>query len=172
MDLLRQLWACVWHPRNEFAKIALANPGLGESLGRMLLLRVPVALLAYVIAVVQFTRGYAELKNLDSTAWRVALPMLTRLSPDLEVQEIKGLLSQLPAVPPMGTILAWGLLVAPVGILGIWLHDAAWDHGCLWMLGGLKAQKGFRRTLVAESEALSVGVFGAALSLLGQIPGV
>jgi hypothetical protein len=136
----------------------------------MLLLRVPVAFLAYVFAVVQVTRGYTELKNPDGEVWRLALPLLARVSPDLDFKEIQALLSQLPAIPPLGTILAWGLLVAPVGILGIWMHDAAWDHGCLWMLGGLKSRKSFRLTLIAESEALSVGVFGAALSFLGQIP--
>lgn len=172
MDVVRHLWNCIWRPRQGFERAAEADPSLGGSLGRMLLLRVPVAFLAYAIGVLQFTRGYAELKNLDGTIWRFALPALARLSPDLELQEIKALVAQLPAIPPLETLLAWGLLVAPVGILGIWMHDAAWDHGCLWMLGGLKSKKGFRRTLIAESEALSVGVFGAALALLGQLPWV
>jgi hypothetical protein len=172
MGLLRNLWACVWHPTRGFAKVAQGDPGMAESLGRMMALRVPVALLAYAIAVLQFTRSYAELKNLDGALWRFVLPILTQVSPDLEVQEIRALLSQLPAIPPLQTMLAWGLLIAPVGILGIWMHDAAWDHGCLWLLGGLKSGKGFRATLIAESEALSVGVFGAAPALLGQLPWV
>lgn len=172
MELLRRLWDCVRHPREGFARAAAGQPGLGAALGRMLLLRVPVALLAYTLAVVQVVRGYAEVKDLGGAAWRVALPLIARISPDLDLRELKAFLAQLPPTPSLPPLLAWGLLVAPVGILGIWLHDAAWDHGCLWVLGGLKARKGFRTTLVAEAEALSAGVFGAAASLLGQLPWV
>ena len=172
MDLLRRLWACIWRPRLGFAGLAEAAPGLWGSLGRMLLLRVPVAYVAYTFAVLQVTRSYLAFKNPDGEIWRLAMPMLTQASPELDLQEIKALLAQLPALPSLGTLLAWGLLVAPVGVLSVWLHDAAWDHGCLWLLGALKSRKGLRTTFIAESEALSVGVFGAALAFLGQIPWV
>ena len=170
MGFLVRLWHCVFHPERGFAQVAEDAPGLWPSLGRMFLLRVPVAYLAYVLMAAQALHGYTELKNPDGEIWRTVLPYLQQASPDLEFQEIRALLEQLPHFPAWGTLLAWGLLVAPVGILGIWMHDAAWDHGCLWMLGGVKAGKRFRTTLVAESEALAVGVFGAALALLGQVP--
>ena len=170
MPDLRVLWACIWRPKQGFESLAAGEPALLPSLGRLMLLRTPVAYLAWILGVLSFVQSYAALKNLDGEAWRLALPLLTQANPDLDLQVLRAFLAQLPALPRIPTLLAWGLVVAPVGVLGVWLHDAAWDHGCLWMLGGLKSRKGFRRTLVAESEALSVGVFGALAALLGQLP--
>jgi hypothetical protein len=53
-----------------------------------------------------------------------------------------------------------------VGVLSIWLHDAVWDHLALWLLRGLGRPRSFRDTLVADAEALKVGVFGALAGLL------
>lgn len=164
------LWRRTLHPREGFQELAAAPPALGPSLGRMLLLRVPVAYLAWAIAVVKFSLTYTAFKAMDGVVWRLLLPRLGELSPDLRVEELRTFLEQLPQLPPLGLLLAWGLLVAPLGILSLWLHDAVWDHGCLWLLGALKGQKAFRTTLLAESEAFSVGVVGALAALLGDIP--
>ena len=153
-----------------FQDLARTPPGLGPSLLRMMLLRVPVAYLAWVIAVVKLTFTYASFRAMDGYVWRQVLPRLNELNPELRVEDIRALLEQLPQLPDLRVLLAWGLVVAPVGILSLWLHDAVWDHGCLWLLGALKARKGFRTTLIAESEAFSVAVLGALVGLLGDIP--
>lgn len=164
------LWRRTFHPITGFQDLVRTPPTLGSSLGRMLLLRVPVAYLAWVIAVVKLTFTYASFRTMDGFVWRQVLPRLNELNPELRVEDIRALLAQLPQLPDLRVLLAWGLVVAPLGILSLWLHDAVWDHGCLWLLGALKARKGFRTTLIAESEAFSVGVLGALASLLGDIP--
>lgn len=164
------LWRRTRHPREGFLELAAAPPALGPSILRMLALRVPVAYLAWAIAVIKFTLTYTAFKAMDGFVWKLLLPRLNELSPDLRVEELSALLDQLPQLPSLGTLLAWGLLVAPLGILSLWLHDAVWDHGCLWLLGALRGRKVFRTTLVAEAEAFSVGVLGALAALLGDIP--
>lgn len=164
------LWRRTVHPVVGFQELAAAPPPLAASLLRMLALRVPVAYLAWAIAVVKFTLTYAAFKAMDGFVWKLLLPRLNEISPDLRVEDLRTFLAQLPQLPSLGTLLAWGLLLAPVGIISLWLHDAVWDHGCLWLLGALKGKKVFRTTLVAESEAFSVGVIGALAALLGDIP--
>jgi hypothetical protein len=136
----------------------------------MLALRVPVAYLAWAIAVTKFSIGYSAFRAMDGYVWKRVLPRLDQISTDFQAADLRALLDQLPQLPSLGILLAWGLLVAPLGILSLWVHDAIWDHGCLWLLGALKANRGFRTTLLAESEALSVGVLGALVALLGDIP--
>ena len=77
----------------------------------------------------------------------------------------------LPQLPGLGRVLPWLVLLAPVGVLSIWLHDAAWDHLALWLLRGLGPSRGFRATLVADAEALKVGAIGAVAGLLKDLPG-
>lgn len=170
MDDLRQLWRRARHPADAFRELALQDPAWLPSLGRMLLLRVPVALVAWCIGIVKLSALYAGIRSLEGPVWTRVMELLPGLNLDLDPQDLRALVSGLPQPPPLGTLLAWGLVVVPVGILGLWLHNAAWDHGCLWLLGGLKKHRGPRRTLSAESEAMAVGVFAAVASLLGDIP--
>ena len=164
------LWRRAIHPVAGFKELAEAPPPLAESVLRLLALRVPVAFLAWAIAVTKFSFGYAAFRAMDGLVWRLVLPRLGELNSELNPADLKAFLDQLPQLPPLSTLLAWGLLAAPLGVLSLWIHDAAWDHGCLWLMGALKARKGFRTTLLAESEVLSVGVIGALLALLGDVP--
>lgn len=164
------LWRRAVRPREGFAELAAAPPALGASILRMFALRLPVAWLAWVIAVLKLSFAYAAFRGMDGFVWKLLLPRLSTVSPDLRVEELKAFLDQLPNLPPVATLLAWGLLAAPLGLVGLWIHDAVWDHGCLWLLGGLKGGRPFRTTLLAESEAFSVGVIGALAALLGDLP--
>lgn len=131
-----------------------------RALGRMLLWRTPVAFLESVFV------------------WRMvglAGPLAQRILaalPDEEAREAwRALLGSLPAPPPLGEVWPWLLLAAPLMVAGAWLHHAAWDHGCLWLMGAFrKTGKGARATLMAEAQALEAGVVGALIGLLGYLP--
>lgn len=89
-----------------------------------------------------------------------------------EAADLRAALADLPALPGLDRAWPWLVLAAPVGLLGLWLHHAVWDHGCLWLLRGVDRTRGFRTTFRAESEALTVGSLGVLLGLLGHLPGL
>jgi hypothetical protein len=156
-------------PEQEFRILAGEAPRMGPSVARLLLLRSPLAFLEMVLMYWGFLRLYRNVANLDGPLWNL---VLQRMPSDLNPEDIRYFLKDLPTLPTLGRVLPWLLLAAPLYVLSLWLHDAVWDHGCLWMLGGLKTKRGFRMSLLADSEALQVGAFGAALGLLTSLPTV
>lgn len=167
MDLLSKLWRRAIAPEAGFRECRAEAPSLGASLWRLLLLRTPLAFASSALAFRGFRGSYEAFRNLEGTTG----DLVSRLLPGAwSVDELRSLLAELPRFPEMNRLLPWLLLGAPLAVLGLWLHDAVWDHGCLWLLGGLKAKRGFRATMIAVSEALSVGSIGVVLGLLGELP--
>ncbi len=168
MPTLFELWRRVVSPTEAFRQRAAEAPRLLSSLGILLLLRSPLVFVESLIGYWTLCQTFASLRVMDGKAaqWIGLLPL------SLTMDDWRRLVADLPALPGVARALPWLLLLAPVWVLGLWLHDAVWDHGCLWMLGGLKSRRGLRVTLVAEAEALSAGCFGAAAGLLGSLPGV
>lgn len=138
-------------------------PPLGRALLRMLAVWVPLALANAGLTIWQALRAYEALRRGGLPGWVERLP-----GADPEV--LWELLRTLPAPPAFGRIGPWLLLAVPLGVLGTWIHHAVWDHTGLWLLGGLKARRGFRLTLVAEAEALRIAALGTAIGLLGFLP--
>jgi len=163
---LCELWRRAVSPAEAFPQRAAEGPLLGSSLGALLLLRSPLVLIELVFGYWSLRLAFASLRGLDAAAanWIKFLPL------SLTLEDWRMLIADLPVFPEVTRALPWLVLLAPVWVLSLWLHDAAWDHGCLWMLGGLKGRKGLRATLVAEAEALTVGSLGAAVGLLGLVP--
>lgn len=168
MPTLLQLWQRAVSPERAFRLRAAEEPALGPSLATLLAFRAPLAFAEMVLAYWGLHRAFGSLRAVDGPVadWAKALPI------SMTPEDWRALLVDLPTLPPVAVALPWLALLAPIGVLGLWLHDAAWDHGCLWMLGGLKARRGVRTTLVAEAEALTVGSLGAAAGLLGALPHV
>lgn len=139
----------------------------GAAFGALLRWRLPLAILDALLgwwslgATVARLRGLGEPMLLE--AWR---------RQGGEVADLRAALAELPALPGLARAWPWLLLAAPLGLLGLWLHHAVWDHGCLWLLRGVDRDRGFRTTLWAEAEALTVGSVGVALGLLGHLPGL
>lgn len=162
-------WRCSFNPTAGFRELAAAEPRLGTSLLRMLLLRTPLAFMESLLAWWSFSNLYQGLANPDGSFWR---ELSARLPQEAGPEDLQAMLRGLPALPSMTQVLPWLLLLAPVLVLSLWMHDAVWDHGCLWMLKGLKAKRSFRISLLADADALSAGSLGALIGLLVYLPGL
>ena len=162
--LLRNLWRGATFPASAFRRRAAEAPALGASLGTLLLLRSPLAFLSAALGYWGLSRTWTELLRPEGR-----MAEWLRAQAQMDPEAWRSFWASLPRLPEPGRALPWMVLLAPLGVLSLWLHDAVWDHGCLWMLGGVK-RHAFRATLVAEAEALSVGSLGAAAGLLGYLP--
>jgi len=149
-------------PRSAFSSPA---PPLGQAAWAMARIWVPLALLNAGWSAWRGLEVYGALR-----AGRDPLPFLGSLG--LDPVEIQDLLAGLPPPPTFGRIWPWLLLVVPFGVLGTWLHHAVWDHTGLWLVGGLKEQRGFRTSLLAEAEALRITAVGTLVGFLGFLPGL
>lgn len=169
MDGLPALWQRALRPVEGFQERVATAPLLGPALGELLLWRAPLAFLSALWTLQRLRHLRTEfLSGQGSLAWAFGqLP-----AESLRLEDVQALIRDLPALPSDARMLPWLLLLAPLSVLSLWLHHVAWDHGCLWMLGGLKAGKGWRATFVAEAEALKVGALGTALGLMASLPGL
>ena len=166
MPTLLELWRRAVSPVEAFRQRAAEAPTLGSSLATLLVLRSPLVLIELVAGYWSLHRAFVGLRGMEGEAaqWIKLLPL------SLTLEDWRMLAADLPTLPEVSRALPWLVFLAPVWVLGLWLHDAVWDHGCLWMLGGLKGRQGLRVTLMAEAEALTVGCLGAAVGLLGLVP--
>lgn len=167
MESLRELWARARRPTEGFRARALEAPALAASVKDLLVLRAPLAFLGLVLGYLSFSGLYTRLVSPESEVWTT---ILRQLPETVDPAELRAALANLPAAPGLHALLPWMVLLAPVAVLGLWLHDATFDHMALWLLGGLRERRGFRASLVADAEALKVGALGAAAALLGDLP--
>ena len=157
------------NPVKGFRDRALEAPTLGQSVKGLLIARGPLALLAMVLSYVGFEELFGRITRMEGPLFEY---LWANLPDTVNPADVREAFQGLPPLPTLSHVLPWLVLLAPVGVLSLWLHDAVWDHACLWLLRGLKGRKSFRLTLLADAEALTVGAIGSALSLLGDLPGV
>ncbi|MBL0210162.1 MAG: hypothetical protein IPQ13_04480 [Holophagaceae bacterium] len=168
--LFHRLIQCALHPVKGFQGRAGEAPSLGDSFKWMMLLRGSFSVLSGLLTLHAVYRDYPVFKNADSPMWQ---ELLRRLPADLatfNVEDLRAFLGGLPDLPPWASLWPWVLVLGPLGIASAWLHNAVWDHTCLWILGGLKKSRSWRVTFIAEAEAMQVGTLDAAFSLLSFIP--
>ena len=142
---------------------ALPPPGLGRAVWDMARVWIPLALVNAVWTTQRALEAYGSIRS-----GAVSPHLLGWLGVD--PADLRGMLAALPPPPALGRIWPWLILAVPLGVLGTWIHHAVWDHMALWLLGGLKARRGFRTSLLAEAEALKVTSVGTLIGLLGFVP--
>ena len=167
MEALREALEALRRPQRAFAAPLEPDESQGRAFGRMLLWWLPPALLHGALSAWGAFEGYRALRMGHLPAWMGRLRL-----PGLDPDTMRFLLRGLPPPPGIALVAAAVLLLVPLGVVGVWLHDAVWDHTALWLLGGLKARRGFRATLLAESRALRIASLGAWAGLLGFLPWV
>ena len=167
MESFRTLLDRALHPARAFEERAREAPDLGEALRGLVLLRAPVSFAGLVLGYLGLGALYTQVATPGSAFWAQLPPqIMERMDP----ADLQAALARLPAMPSLHAALPALALLAPVMVLSLWMHDLAFDHMALWMLGGLKTGRGVRATCVADAEALKVGVLGAALGLLSDLP--
>lgn len=148
----------------------LRQEGWPRALGRMLVMRTPWAILELVLMWKALTVTREELISMRGPLWQ---QVLAQLPSDVSVNDVREMLSHLPAVPLWTSIWPWLVALAPVLVVALWAHHAVWDHTFLWILRGVKKDgPGFKGSMTAEAQALEVGVIGVALGLLQYLPTV
>lgn len=157
-------------PLTGFQEEARAGQPSGQAFLRMLAWRTVLGWADGALSLWGLAAGYASFKALDGPVWSRLVQAVTQLNPDLHAEDVRSLVAELPALPPLGTMLLWMLALVPLGVASAWLHNLVWDHGCLWLLRGVERTKGWRITARAESSALWAGSAGVALGLLGHLP--
>ncbi len=164
---LRRFATCTLHPVRGFRARAAEAPDLVPAFGWMLLLRGSLASVGGLLMLHAVYRDYPMLKNLKGPIWQ---EILQRLPSDINFEDLRAFVSSLPDLPPWASLWPWVLVLGPVGIASAWLHNAVWDHMCLWMLRGVNRTGSWRVTFIAEAEAMQVGTLDAAFALLSFIP--
>jgi hypothetical protein len=166
LERLRDLWRCVTAPTSGFARRAAQAPGLGPAARNLVAVRTLPALAGLVLGYLGLVRTWEGIAQARGPVWDL---LWERLPEGFDAAGLRAALAGLPPAPAWWRVLPWLALLAPLGVLGIWLHDAVWDHMALWLLRGLARPRSFRATLVADAEALTVGVFGALAGLLKHL---
>ena len=149
-----------------FPRLAGHPQGPGRAFLRMLVWRTPLGLFGGMAALRGIATALAQLKRLEGPFAQV----LQAAAPEAAPEDLRAALGSLPSLPEgPGVVLGVGLLVL-LGLTGAWLHHTAWDHGCLWLLKGVRKEHPWRATLEAEASALQVGAVGTAFGLLTLFP--
>jgi hypothetical protein len=169
MEPLRNLWDRALAPAAGFRTRAACRPGLAGAARDLLLVRTPPALAGLVLGYAGFAQAYGRIARTEGPLWDM---VWERLPEGVNRADLQAALQNLPPLPDWFRVLPWLALLAPLGVLSIWLHDAMWDHLALWMLRGLSGPRSFRVTLEADAEALKVGAVGALAGLLKHLPGL
>ena len=165
----RALLRCLVSPEAGFREQAARNPSFASTLRGLMAWRLPLSLLHAFLSGRAFLAAWAQFRDPGSELWRQALAQVGQGGSG---EDIRSFLEALPSAPAWERLWPWLLLIAPLSLLGLWLHDAAWDHAGLWLLKGLRKEGAMRATLAAEAVALTVGAAGTLVSLLALLPGV
>ena len=146
MENFRTLWNRARAPRAGFQDRCRQAPSLGEAVRDLLLARTPPLILAMVLGYVGFCQMFGRIARMEGPMFDY---LRANLPDTVNPGELREAFQGLPTLPSWQHVLPWMVLAAPIGVLSLWLHDAMWDHFCLWLLRGLKARKSLRVTLVA-----------------------
>jgi len=162
----QELWEASLQPHRALPRRAAKPLGPGGALVGMLAWRVPLGVLGAIATARGLLVGLTQFRQLEGPFAQTVLAAMPEVAPE----DLKAALANLPQFPSLYSTLPWILLLVPLGLLGAWLHHSAWDHGCLWLLRGLRKDHPWKATFEAEAVALQVGSVGAVLGLVTLVP--
>lgn len=168
MKDVARILRCTLDPIAGFRERAEGSPPPGRAFLNFLAWRLPLSLAETLLVWSLLRRSWMELLNPEARIWDLVL----KQGQGLSREDLIPLLLTWPRPPAFERALPWLILASLLGLLGLWTHHVVWDHGCLRLLRGVKGPGGWRRTMQAESEALTVGALGAAAGLLAYVPGL
>lgn len=160
-----RLWRLAWRPGVHVPVEAARPRGPLARMAGFLAWRIPFGVLGALGTWRGLEEAWGALRRLEGPWGQVATAAL----PDLRPEDLAGALGPMPT---LARAFPWLLGAVPLGLLGEWLHHAVWDHGCLWMLRGLRKEHPWRATFEAEALALQVGAVGSVLGLASFLPGL
>ncbi len=163
----QQTWACVLSPRKGYLARREEGLDLASAVATFLVWRTPITVVGWLFGL----NVYKILRNGLLTGEGPLGALLSNF-PELRLppEVVLELAATFPPLPSWGKLLPWLFLLAPLALLGLWLHHVCWDHGMLWILRGLGSRRSMGETAMAQAEAMQVGSVGAGLALLGNLP--
>lgn len=166
-----------FHPIKTFAELGAEPPHLLSTLGYMLLFRVPVLWAVFALIYLRVCQIQQMLYLWAAGGQRVSNDSLGDLIEYFskyasEVHDLFINLSLLPELPPLSATWLWMGLFSLFWILGLWMHNVAWDHAALWMLGGTREEQSFTHSCTAIAEAMGSASIGSLLGLVVFLPSV
>ena len=161
---LTMYFRMTFSPVRTFAELSEQPPEPWLALGWMLLFRVPLSWAANAIGYAWIAQAQRIINNPNPEL----LDFIGRFTDQADSALYE--LQRLPSLPPLGVAWLWLGLLALLGVIGLWMHNVAWDHTALWMLQGTKPKPSLRFSCAAIAEAMGAASLGSLLGLLATIP--
>ncbi|MDR1841742.1 MAG: hypothetical protein LBQ86_07445 [Holophagales bacterium] len=161
---LKMYFRMTFLPLRTFAELAEQPQTLWNPFGWMLLFRVP---LAWIFGVINYT-WLLLLQQAINDPPQSAIRLLEKLK--LQPGDVLSELQTLPPLPPLSAAWPWIGLLALLGIIGLWMHNVAWDHLSLWMLRGTRQKPSVRASGAAIAEAMGAAFLGSFFGLFLTVP--
>jgi len=151
-------------PMKTFAELSEQPLKPWSALGWMLLFRVP---LAWALTAINYTSLLRAQQTINDPA-PALLDFVGRF-----IDQADGVfyeLQHLPDLPSLNSMWLWLGLFAFLGIIGLWMHNVAWDHTALWILRGTKPKPSLHFSCAAIAEAMGAASFGSLISFIATMP--
>ena len=164
LEKLASYWRMAISPVKTFTDIAAHPPRPLKALAWMLLFRAPLLWASTALAYSWAAQIQQIFKEPQPMLFD-AVDLLTG-----RAEEVFFELGSLPNLPPLGDLWLWMGIFALLWLIGLWMHNAVWDHLGLWILRGARPKPSFRFSAAAIAEAMGAASLASILRLIAMLP--